>query len=386
MSVAPSAAPVAGSTKAKAKYYKMNGRKMEMISKKLYKDLAKVYFAEHLKQPIRDIFIIKEDVMKMLNDNSKMGEQVITKVDMATHLAKMTSAVPDKEASQISELVDIATPVKTFIFAAGRGHLHNSGVITKSQCSSQLTEPIASEDFGNPTLQAVMLSIMTAWALSLHISGLGLNDIPVNISLSSTVYTVELEPDEVAASKKGHNQHTAKALVFLDNIKSQTQQCFHLLQRSDNGLNSSNTNILKRVPMTTESAEAKFHLTGMTVPYTVCSCHCTYPPTYAPGSTTSTYPEWCTHCPTLTTECGEALLDYLSGLLSRRDIEATMDQACDDLMDSINSPQPSFIKTPFEAQYLHQFDGPQPGSLFVDRGEEVCYVFALHVDLSIRKV
>lgn len=175
MSVAPSATPVAGSTKAKAKYYKMNGRKTEMISKKLYKDLAKVYFAEHLKRPMGDIFIIKEDVMKMPDDNSEMGEPVITKADMATHLAKMTSAAPDKEASQISELVDTAAPVKTFIFAAGRGHLHDSGVIAKSQCSSQPTEPIASEDFGDPTLQAVTLGVMTARAPSPRISGLGLD-------------------------------------------------------------------------------------------------------------------------------------------------------------------------------------------------------------------
>ncbi|KAG2737849.1 hypothetical protein P692DRAFT_20883171 [Suillus brevipes Sb2] len=175
MSVAPSATPVAGSTKAKAKYYKMNGRKTEMISKKLYKDLAKVYFAEHLKRPMGDIFIIKEDVMKMPDDNSEMGEPVITKADMATHLAKMTSAAPDKEASQISELVDTAAPVKTFIFAAGRGHLHDSGVIAKSQCSSQPTEPIASENFGDPTLQAVTLGVTTARAPSPRISGLGLD-------------------------------------------------------------------------------------------------------------------------------------------------------------------------------------------------------------------
>lgn len=175
MSVAPNATPVAGSTKAKAKYYKMNGRKTEMISKKLYKDLAKVYFAEHLKLPMGDIFIIKEDVMKMPDDNSEMGEPVITQADMAAHLAKMTSAAPDKEASQISELVDTAAPVKTFILAAGRGHLHDSGVIAKSQCSCQPTEPIASEDFGDPTLQAVTLGVMTARAPSPRISGLGLH-------------------------------------------------------------------------------------------------------------------------------------------------------------------------------------------------------------------
>jgi hypothetical protein len=174
---------------------------------------------------------------------------------------------------------------------------------------------------------------------------------------------------------------------------------FLAFQRSDNGLNSSHTNILKQIPMTSESAEARFHLNGKTVPYAVCSCHCTYAPTYGPGSTTPVYPERCTHRPTPTTVCGEALLvgtdgelrprktflyhdfkDYLFGLLSRRDIEAVMDQACDDLMDSIDSPHPSFVKTPFEAQFLRQFSGPQPGSLFVDRGEEGRYVFALHVD------
>ncbi|KAG2738861.1 hypothetical protein P692DRAFT_201811853 [Suillus brevipes Sb2] len=293
-------------------------------------------------------------------------------------------------------------------------------------------------------------------------------DIPVNVSSSSTVCTVELEPDKLLLLRKAMQNITRQTDIVIARKKAIGTQIdilatqfssyepsddtpveintdtlpqapinefdeitqvalflgvacrvfmgvsrsscdlimkiisivlFLAFRRSDNGLNSSNTNILKQVPMTAESAKAKFHLTGKTVPYAVCSCHCTYPPTYAPGSTTPIYPEQCTHHPTLTTECGEALLvgddgnfrprktflyhdfkDYLSSLLSRRDIEATMDQACDDLMDSIDSPQPSFIKTPFEAQYLHQFDGPQPGSLFVDRGEEGCYVFALHVD------
>jgi hypothetical protein len=108
--------------------------------------------------------------------------------------------------------------------------------------------------------------------------------------------------------------------------------------------------------MTSESGKARFHLNGKTVPYAVCSCHCTYALTYGPGLTTPVYPERCMHRPTPTTICGEALLvgtdgelwprktflyhdfkDYLFSLLSRRDIEAMMDQACDDLMDSINS-------------------------------------------------
>jgi hypothetical protein len=57
-------------------------------------------------------------------------------------------------------------------------------------------------------------------------------DIPVNISSSSTVQTVELEPDKVPASKRGHNQCTVKALVVLDNIESRIQQCFRLLLHS----------------------------------------------------------------------------------------------------------------------------------------------------------
>ncbi|KAG2132137.1 uncharacterized protein EDB93DRAFT_1107972 [Suillus bovinus] len=57
-------------------------------------------------------------------------------------------------------------------------------------------------------------------------------DVLVNISLSSTVQTVELKPDTVPVSKKGCNQCTAKTLVVLDNIESRIQQCFHLLLHS----------------------------------------------------------------------------------------------------------------------------------------------------------
>ncbi|KAG1850992.1 hypothetical protein C8R48DRAFT_676602 [Suillus tomentosus] len=57
-------------------------------------------------------------------------------------------------------------------------------------------------------------------------------DVPVNISPSSTVCTVELKPDTVPVSKKGCNRRTAKALVVLDNIESRIQQCFHLLLHS----------------------------------------------------------------------------------------------------------------------------------------------------------
>ncbi|KIK36579.1 hypothetical protein CY34DRAFT_26292 [Suillus luteus UH-Slu-Lm8-n1] len=143
---------------------------------------------------------------------------------------------------------------------------------------------------------------------------------------------------------------------------------FLTFQRSNDSLNSFQTNILKQIPMTSKRAKARFHLTGKTIPYAVCSCHCTYAPTYVSGSTTPAYPKQCMHHPTPGTECGKALLtgverelqpkrtflchdfkDYLSSLLSCRDIETMMDQACDNLMDSINSPHLSFVKNSFEA-------------------------------------
>ncbi|KAG2738678.1 hypothetical protein P692DRAFT_20757809 [Suillus brevipes Sb2] len=70
-----------------------------------------------------------------------------------------------------------------------------------------------------------------------------------------------------------------------------------VFRRSDGSLSSSHENILKQIPLTSDGAEAKFHLTGKTIEYAVCSCHCTYPLTYAPGSTTARYPECCVHCP-----------------------------------------------------------------------------------------
>ncbi|KIN96829.1 hypothetical protein M404DRAFT_32877 [Pisolithus tinctorius Marx 270] len=72
--------------------------------------------------------------------------------------------------------------------------------------------------------------------------------------------------------------------------------------------------------------------------------------------------------------------DYLTGLLSRRDIKTMMDEACDNLLASLSSPQPRFIKNPFEAKFLHEFSSPKSGKLFIDRGEEGRYAFALHVD------
>jgi len=171
-------------------------------------------------------------------------------------------------------------------------------------------------------------------------------------------------------------------------------------QCSDRTLSLSHENMLKQIPSTIESALSRFNLTSKTVLYAVCNCHCTYWPIYTPGSSTPSYPTYCTNHLTPEKECKEALLNaspngecrpkkmytyhdfnnYLANLLARRDIEMLMDQPCDDLVESLSSPPPWFIKNPFDAQFLHTFNGPEPGKPFVDRGDEGCYVFALHID------
>ncbi|KAI5987195.1 hypothetical protein EDD15DRAFT_2372598 [Pisolithus albus] len=70
--------------------------------------------------------------------------------------------------------------------------------------------------------------------------------------------------------------------------------------------------ILKQVPSTIKSTLAMLDLNTKTVPYAICSCHCTYAPTYAAGSSIATYPAYCTHFPKPEAQCGAPLLDNLA--------------------------------------------------------------------------
>lgn len=171
-------------------------------------------------------------------------------------------------------------------------------------------------------------------------------------------------------------------------------------QRADGTLSTSHENIIKQIPTTIGNALARFTLNYKTIPFAVCACHATYAPSYSPGSDVPTYPEFCTHHPSPEAECGEPLLDvhrngerlpkktftyhsfnsYLANLLSRQDIEALMDQSCDELVASLSKPPTHFVKNPFDAQFLRDFHGPVPEKLFVDRGDEGRFIFALHVD------
>lgn len=170
-------------------------------------------------------------------------------------------------------------------------------------------------------------------------------------------------------------------------------------QKADGALSAAHENVMKQIPSTISGALSKFQLNTKTIQYAVCACHCIYPPVSSPGSSGLAYPERCNNFPTPEIQCTEELLDtgtdgthrpkktfvyhdfkdYLAMLMSRGDIERAMDEACDDLQASLSSP-PRIVKNPFEAQFLREFRGPNPMRLFVDRGDEGRYAFALHVD------
>ncbi|KAF8119273.1 hypothetical protein EV363DRAFT_1200533 [Boletus edulis] len=175
-------------------------------------------------------------------------------------------------------------------------------------------------------------------------------------------------------------------------------------QNPGGALSLAHENIIKQMPSTIGGALSKFNLMAKTIPYAVCSCHCTYPPTYSPGSHSPAYPTHCNHFPTPEVQCRKPLLDlgangehrpkkmflyhdfkdYLAGLLSRPDIESIMDSACDDLLSSLSS-RPQLVRDPFEATFLREFHGPDVKTLFIDHGEEGHYAFALHVDFLTLK-
>lgn len=164
--------------------------------------------------------------------------------------------------------------------------------------------------------------------------------------------------------------------------------------------------IIDQIPHTIETALDRFNLEAKTTTYAVCpACHCTYSPTFHPGSTDPIYPLKCSNRPSPGSDiCDASLLeiytesgrskpvktfvyhhfhDYLAGLLAREDLEMLMDQACDDLTSAIKGQKipPSFVSDVFEAQFIRKFEGPGKGQLFVERpGTEGRYLFALNVD------
>ncbi|KIK20353.1 hypothetical protein PISMIDRAFT_105907, partial [Pisolithus microcarpus 441] len=170
-------------------------------------------------------------------------------------------------------------------------------------------------------------------------------------------------------------------------------------QKPDGTLSVTHENIMREIPSTISGALSRFQLNAKMIRYAVCTCHYIHAPVSSPGSTTLMYPERCNSFPSPEIQCTEELLDmatdgkrcpkktfvyhdfkdYLATLTSRGDMERVMDEACDDLHASLSSP-PRIVKNPFEARFLREFHGPNPRKLFVDRGDEGRYAFALHVD------
>ena len=181
------------------------------------------------------------------------------------------------------------------------------------------------------------------------------------------------------------------------------------LRDSQGNLTERQSSILKQIPTTVETVLSKFKLDGKTTIFATCpDCHCTYAPSFCPGSSVSSYPATCSNRPYPDAEiCSASLLegviadngerstkpvkpfvvydfhDYLASLLSQKDLEDLMDKSCDDLMASIKNdePPPPYISDVFQGEFIQTFEGPTSGRLFVDRpGKEGRYVFAFNVD------
>ncbi len=163
---------------------------------------------------------------------------------------------------------------------------------------------------------------------------------------------------------------------------------------------------MDQIPTTVETILKKFDLDGKTTTYAVCpQCHCTYAPKFKAGSERAIYPELCTnqvypesskcdakllsvslddddHQPVLKSYVYNHFHDYVAGLLSRKDLEDSIDEACDKAMDSIKKNEhPPVAETIFEADFIREFKGPDEEKLFVDRpANEARLFFVFNVD------
>lgn len=174
---------------------------------------------------------------------------------------------------------------------------------------------------------------------------------------------------------------------------------------NDGKMDRDHKDIITELPSNIRAALSKFDLNAKTTVYAACpKCHYTYAPTFAQGDSAPRYPLYCTNRRRPESdECAEPLLrhdkynpgstskpikpfvyhsfhDYLAGLLSRKDLEGAMDKCCDDLSKVAHDPPPNIVTDVWEAQFLREFQGPTPGTRFVDRGDEGRYGFTLNVD------
>lgn len=181
-----------------------------------------------------------------------------------------------------------------------------------------------------------------------------------------------------------------------------------LLQLAFRDPASGNTSILgdstmAQVPTTIRGALSRFNLHHGTTVYATCPlCNFIHKPISKPGSTTPEYPSHCYIKPKpWLPPCNEPLLqtssqncspikpyvyhhfhDFVASLLSRPEIEALVDMPCDRVMDSVRNhrPPPTNLQDVWDGEFLRSFEGPSPGTLFIDRQGEGRLAFSLNVD------
>lgn len=169
----------------------------------------------------------------------------------------------------------------------------------------------------------------------------------------------------------------------------------HVLLALLGGMCPGEASIFQRVhqelPTTLDGILSSFNMDGDLIVHAVCpACHANYPP----GKQGSVYPTSCSNMANPGEVCGAALLDekgeplktvsfhsfsdYLGTLLSRSDLEDAVEAA----NDAIHHDSGEYHRSPFEAEFLRGFNGPDGKTLFVSGGEgnELRLVFSLCVD------
>ncbi|KAL5524972.1 hypothetical protein ACEPAF_8841 [Sanghuangporus sanghuang] len=71
-----------------------------------------------------------------------------------------------------------------------------------------------------------------------------------------------------------------------------------------------------------------------------------------------------------------SVLDFIGNLVSRHSTEAFINNACDNLLKSVQESSSDF-RDPFQAKFLKSFRSHRPEKLFIDRGEELRLAFSL---------
>ncbi|KAI9568684.1 hypothetical protein HD554DRAFT_2172148 [Boletus coccyginus] len=243
------------------------------------------------------------------------------------------------------------------LYCALQGIKHNTAIM--NSCKEEVAESLQKLD---TELQS------QAPALPLPLGSLQFDCDQSPVEHMSTITQITLIIGLVCKVMMGVNEHGSNFILTALSLL-----LFLAFQRSNGILSLLHENIFKQIPAMIESTLTKFNLKYKTIVFAIYACHCTYALTYIPGSNVPIYPEFCTHCPTSKTTCGEPLLDVHSN-------EALMDQSCNVLAASLSGPPFCFIKNSFEAQFLYEFGGPIPGKLFINRGDEGQYAFTLHVN------